>query len=328
MTIRLHVAILPGVLDSALGTVMDIAHAANRLLSEAGRRPAFDIVPVGPSAGTVPLSSGLRLTGVGRLGPCTKREIVVMPGANQATAGEVLGWLDTRPARSAVAWLGDANAAGSRIYAGCTGTFIAAEAGALNGHRATTTWWLAPTFGDRYPDVRLDLTRVLVQSGSLTTAGAAFAHADLMLALVEQEVSVELARLCARYLLLDARRVRSSYPLLGRLAREDSFAARAERWVADHLAEPFTAADWAEALHTSSRTLARRLQAKTGMTPLQFVQRARVERAVHLLESTRAPIDTIASQVGYTDATALRRLIRRELGTNPKDVRLRLSPKA
>jgi len=321
MPIRLYVAVLPGVLDSALGTALDVPAAANRLLKEAGRRPAFDIRPVASASGPLTLGSGLKLSGLGRFEPCGARDLIVVPGADRVSPDELLRWLETPALRKAVGWLRDGHSAGSEIYAGCTGTFVAAEAGALQGARATTTWWLAPTFGQRYPDVSLDLRKVVVDSGSVITAGAAFAHADLMLALMARHVSVDLVRQITRYLLLDGRRVRSSYPLLGRLTHDDTFTIQAERWVHENMGIPFTAETWAEALHTSTRTLARRIRTRTGLTPLQFVQRVRMSRAIQLLESSSAPIEAIALQVGYADSTALRRLIRRELGTSPRDVR-------
>ena len=326
MSIRLHVLALPGALDSALGTVLDVAHTANRLSSESGRRAVFDVCPVAMSAGGQRLASGLRLSGLGRAERCGRRDVLVLPGANHATPAELLRWLATPPVRKAVDWVADAHAAGAKVYAGCVDTFVAAESGILAGARATTTWWLAPTFAQRYPAVQLEARRVLVEAGTVTTAGAAFAHADLMLALVQRCVSADLARLCARYLLLDTRRVQAGYPLLGRVAREDSFAARAERWVLAHLATAFTAEHRAEAMHVSTRTLARRIRTATGLTPLQFVQRLRVDRALHLLESSAASVESVAAQVGYADATALRRLTQRALGSNPRELRRQARP--
>ena len=95
MSIRLHVLALPGAMDSALGTVLDVANTANRLSSESGRRPVFDVRPVATSAGAMSLASGLRLSGLGRLEPCGKRDVLVLPGANQATPAEVLRGLVT-----------------------------------------------------------------------------------------------------------------------------------------------------------------------------------------------------------------------------------------
>lgn len=328
MTIRLHVLALPGALDSALGTVLDVVAAANRLCALRGQRPAFALNVVAFGGRSLKLGSGLRLSGLAPALPCRGRDAVVVPGANQATEADVLAWLQAPAVQRAMRWLAAAHASGARIYAGCTGTFVAAECGALAGGAATTTWWLAPSFARRYAGVRLEMQHVLVQSGRVCTAGAAFAHADLVLRLVEQLACAELARLCARYLLLDGRRLHASYPVLGRLAPSDGFAERAERWAQAHLAERFTAAQWAAALHTSARTLARRLRAASGLAPLQFVQRLRVARALHLIETTRAPIESVAAQVGYTDTAALRRLLRRAVQASPRELRSRVAPRA
>lgn len=326
MPIPLHILVLPGTMDSALGTVLDVAHTANRLAAATGRRPLFDVRPVTPSGSAQTLASGLRVSGLARLEACGRRDLLVLPGIGAVTAAEVLRCLAAPASRRAAGWVADAHAAGAQIYAGCVGTFVAAESGVLAGRRATTTWWLAPAFAQRHPAVRLEPRRVLVQDGDVTTAGAAFAHADLMLALVQRHASPELARECARYLLLDTRRVQPSYPVLGRVAREDSFAARAESWAVARLAAPFDTEQWAAALHVSPRTLARRIRLATGLAPLQFVQRLRVDRALQLLESSAAPVESVAAQVGYADATALRRLMRRELGSSPRELRRQARP--
>jgi len=325
MPIRLHILVLPGTMDSALGTVLDVAHTANRLVAAQGRRPLFEVLPASTGVAQT-LASGLRVSGLMRLPACARRDLLVLPGAGAVSAAELQRWLATPVLRRATAWVADAHAAGTPIYAGCVGTFVAAESGALAGRRATTTWWLASEFAQRYPDVRLEPRRVLVRDGAVTTAGAAFAHADLMLALVQRHGSAELARQCARYLLLDTRRVQPAYPLLGRVAREDGFAARAESWAAARLATPFDTEAWADALHVSARTLARRIRQATGLAPLQFVQRLRVDRALQLLESSATPVEGIAAQVGYADATALRRLMRRELGSSPSELRQQARP--
>lgn len=321
MTQRLVLVLQSGVVDAAFGTVLDVAGTANRLLAGASRPPAFEVRVCAPVPPGQRLASGLTVSGLRPLPRCGPRDWVVIPGANHVTAAEVAAWLAGDEARRLARWIARAVAAGARVHAGCTATFLAAEAGVLDGGDATTTWWLAPLFAQRYPHIRLDARRVLARSGAVTTAGAAFAHADLMLALVEQAASVDLARQCARYLLLDTHRVQASFPLLGRLARADDFTARAERWALQHLDRPLRCADWARALHTSERTLARRLKAATGMSPLQFLQRARIERAAHLIETTTQPIEQIAASVGYGDAATLRRLLRRELGTSPRGLR-------
>jgi transcriptional regulator GlxA family with amidase domain len=214
------------------------------------------------------------------------------------------------------------HARGARIAAACIGGFVLAESGLLDGHDATVSWWLGPMFRERYPRVRLDESRMLVVSGDFVTTGAAIAHMDLALWLVRQ-VSPELAAVTARYLIVDARPSQAPYVIPDHLAHNDPMVARFERWARGHLSDGFALNAAAAALSTSPRTLQRRIEAVLGKSPLGYFQDLRVERAVHLLKTSRSDLETIASQVGYSDAVTLRALLRRKLGRGVREIRAR-----
>jgi transcriptional regulator GlxA family with amidase domain len=202
----------------------------------------------------------------------------------------------------------------------CIGTFVLAEAGLLDGEEATTTWWLSPLFRQRYPRVRLDDSRILVQSNTMLTAGAALSHLDLALALIRR-ASPELANLTARYLVVDVRTSQSIYSIPDHLAHADPLIQRFERWARGRLAEGFSLDQAAEALRTSKRTLARRMEDVLGKSPLAFFQELRVERAVHLLKTSDSSVDQIATQVGYAGGVTLRALLRKRLGRGVSEIR-------
>ena len=140
------------------------------------------------------------------------------------------------------------------------GTFVLAESALLDGEEATTTWWLSPLFRQRYPRVRLDESRIIVQSNTVLTAGAALSHMDLALAIIRR-ASPELANLTARYLVVDVRTSQSIYSIPDHLANSDPLIRRFERWARGRLAEGFSLDQAAQALGTSKRTLARRMEA-------------------------------------------------------------------
>jgi transcriptional regulator GlxA family with amidase domain len=209
---------------------------------------------------------------------------------------------------------------GALTATACIGTFVLAEAALLDGEDATTTWWLAPLFRRRYPRVRLDESRIIVQSNAVVTAGAALSHLDLALALIRR-ASPELANLTARYLVVDVRTSQSIYSIPDHLAKADPLIEQFERWARGRLAEGFSLDEAVKALATSKRTLARRMQGALGKSPLAFFQDLRIERAVHLLRTGHASVDQIAAEVGYTEGVTLRALLRQKLGRGVREIR-------
>jgi transcriptional regulator GlxA family with amidase domain len=161
---------------------------------------------------------------------------------------------------------------------------------------------------------------MIVKSGKFITAGAALSHMDLALWLIRQK-SPRLAALTAKYLVVDSRPAQSAYILADHLAHSDPLVERFERWARGRLTEGFSLDDAAGASRTSKRTLARRMQAVLGKSPLSYFQDLRVERAVHLLKTTDESIEAIAARVGYADGVTLRTLLRRHLGHGIKEIR-------
>jgi len=206
------------------------------------------------------------------------------------------------------------------MSAACIGTFVLAESGLLDHQDSTTTWWLAPLFRRRYPSVRLDESRMIVKSGKVVTAGAALSHIDLALWLIRQR-SPRLAGLVARYLVVDSRPAQSVYALVDHLTHSDPLVERFERWARASLGTGFSLDQAAAAVGASKRTLARRMRAVLGKSPLSYFQELRVERAVHLLKTTDQSVKTIAARVGYADDLTLRALLRRRLGRGIREIR-------
>jgi transcriptional regulator GlxA family with amidase domain len=206
------------------------------------------------------------------------------------------------------------------MAAACIGTFVMAESGLLNQQHATTTWWLAPFFRQRYPSVLLDESQMIVRSGRVVTAGAALSHVDLALWLV-RGVSPQLADLVAKYLIVDSRPSQSVYAVSDHLVHSDPVVQRFESWARSRLARGFSLAEAAKAVGASKRTLARRMESVLGKTPLSYFQGLRVERAVHLLKTGNASVEQVAARVGYTDGATLRALLRRQLNLGVKEIR-------
>jgi transcriptional regulator GlxA family with amidase domain len=247
-------------------------------------------------------------------------DAVVMPAILYMRPAPLVQALAGSEVREAGAVLRKWAGRGALTATACIGTFVLAEAALLDGEEATTTWWLSPLFRQRYPRVRLDESRIIVQSNAVVTAGAALSHLDLALALIRR-ASPELANLTARYLVVDERTSQSIYSIPDHLAHADPLIQQFERWARGRLAEGFSLDQAAKALATSKRTLARRMQSVLGKSPLAFFQDLRIERAVHLLRTGHTSVDQIAAEVGYAEGVTLRALLRRRLGRGVREIR-------
>ncbi|MCX4747744.1 helix-turn-helix domain-containing protein [Kitasatospora sp. NBC_01287] len=320
---KISVLVLDGVFDSGLAAILDVLQAANELRGELPQPPpAWEVALIRADDAPVHTAAGHTVNAVD-LATAPAPELLVLPGVGHKRPAPLLAWLDSPERQPTLDLLARARADGVPLAAACTGSFLLAESGLLDGLPATTSWWLAPAFRHRYPQVALDENRMVTHAAGITTAGAALAHLDLALALV-RERSPLLADLTARYLVVDSRPGQASYAIPGHLARNDPTVAAFERWVREHLDRPLRIADAARAVGTSERTLQRALDRVLGIPPLRFAQRVRLEQAAHLLRTTDLPTDVVARRVGYENATTLSTLLRERLGTTPG--RLRRAP--
>ncbi len=315
-----RVLCLPNVFDVTLHIVLDTLRVASDL---AGDRVKASVELVTLDGQAVRSAGGHQLRPTS--GPTAKRShIVVVPGFYARHDPEsVIHHVDECVAGGSSKWLRAQYRSGAHIATACTGTWVVAESGLLDGRQATTTWYFAESFAARYPAVKLDARRMITVDQRMHCAGAAFAHTDLAMALVTLVYGVELCREVAALLLLDARPSQSQYMIPGYLSEPHEDFRELDAWVREHLAAGFSVDEMARAKGLSKRTLARRLATATGETPVEFVRRIRVEHASHLLRTTTEPLLEIALRVGYRDTSTLRRLIRDKVGLNPNQMRPR-----
>lgn len=318
---RIALALVPGCLDASLGITLTLVATANALCRAQGRPDAsFQLSLVGTKGGTSTSAAGLRIAHE-PLVVARNADLLLFPGAFVENAQAMHTWV-TQPALQP--WLdvvAERQALARPMAASCAGTWVLAQAGALNERQATTVWWLGAAFRERYPRVSLDIERMVVSDGPVVTAGAALAHTDLLLHLVARTAGAPVAERCARLLMADLREVQSRHVSLAWMAEADPLMRLACRWIDKHLADAIDVAALAQALHLTPRTLARRCVQALGLSPWRLVQRRRVEAAADLLRTTTLPFEKVAAKVGYNDPSALRALIRRELGIAPSALR-------
>ncbi len=228
-----------------------------------------------------------------------------------------------------------ARARGQRILSLCTGAFILAEAGILDGQRATTHWAECADLAARYPRVTVDPDVLYVDDGDLLTSAGSAASIDLCLHVVQQDYGSEVAARLARDLVVplyreggQAQFIDTPIPALADHGQH--LFADTLTWLQAHLDQEVTVADLAGRAAMSPRTFARRFQASTGTTPYQWIVRERIRLAQRLLETTDLPVDTVAVKTGFATAGNLRKHFSRAVRTSPhayRDAfRARLSP--
>ncbi|CAN5818363.1 helix-turn-helix domain-containing protein [soil metagenome] len=318
---RIHILVLDGVFDLGLAALTDTLGTANQLAGSLANAPSpveVTLVGVRRRAQT---AQGLTVPVV-PVHSVAKPDVVLVPALGAKMPDTLAARLAHADVADATVTLRQWSNAGAVAGAACTGTFVLAESGLLDGQRATTSWWLAQMFRQRYARVVLDECRMLVNSARCITAGAALAHLDLALSIVRGR-SPALATLAARYLLVEARGSQAEFVIPDHLSHADPVVERFEGWARQQLAQGFSLEEAAVAVGASKRTLARRLHSVLGKTPLSYFQDLRVERAVHLLRTGSESIDQIATQIGYADGVTLRVLLRRKLGRGVRELRAR-----
>ncbi len=307
----MHVGLvaIDGCFTSGLAALVDILGTAESARPEVDESiPPFqlDIVGLHP---TVTTGAGFTVPVTMGFDAIPELDVIVVPAFGTMNASDTLGALHTASGRQLVEALEQVRAGTCTVAAACTGVFAVAETGLLDTRRATTSWWLGATFRKRYPRVDLDLDTMVVADERTVTAGAAFAHVDLALALVRRSSSA-LAEHVARLLVIDQRPSQGGYLAVDHLEHDDAMVRDFELHVRHNLHESLDVATSARSIGTSRRTLERRTQLALGMSPLALIRRLRAERAMHLLRTTDLSVEQIAPQVGYANASTLRTLLR------------------
>jgi transcriptional regulator GlxA family with amidase domain len=212
---------------------------------------------------------------------------------------------------------------GVRLASVCSGAFILAEAGVLDGRRATTHWQRTSQFLKRYPEVKLDPDRIFVRDGNIWSSAGITAGIDLALAMAAEDFGDEVTQKTARQLVLYHRRSggQSQFSSLLELKAPAGRFAPLLAWAREHLDAPLTVEDMAAQAGMSSRHFARAFIAETGTTPSKAVERLRIEVARQRVQSSSEAIERVAETTGFRDPERMRRAFIRAFGQPPQSLR-------
>ncbi|KLD62824.1 GlxA family transcriptional regulator [Dyella japonica] len=215
-----------------------------------------------------------------------------------------------------------------RIAAICTGAFLLAETGLLDGRRATTHWLLARDLAERFPKVLVEEDRIFIIDGPIWTSAGMSAGLDLALAMVEKDLGAEVARQVARKLVLYHRRAggQSQFSTLLELEPKSDRIQSALTYAKSHLQSALSVEELAAAANLSARQFSRAFRAETGQSPAKAVEHLRLEAARLMMEQTRHPVEVVAREVGFADRERMRRAFLRAYGQPPQAIRRQSTP--
>ena len=273
--------------------------------------PRYRLLVCAGEEGPLATTGGLTMTAPYGLESLGRAGTVVVPAWRSAAQ---------LPPPEAVEALRKAHREGARIIGLCTGAFVLAAAGLLDGRAATTHWMYAPTLAKRYPQVQVDPRELFIDDGDVLTSAGTAAGIDLCLHVVRTDHGAEAAAALARRLVVPARRTGGQAQYIDRSLPEEignDPLAEVVTWALDNLSKQFDVETLAARAYMSRRTFDRRFRSLTGSAPLQWLISQRVLQAQRLLESTDVSVDEVARRCGFRSPVALRGHFRRQLGVSP-----------
>ena len=316
---RVLIVVFPGFLMLDAAGPFDAFSLASRQVVAAGRAPAYAVELAALEPGPVVSSSGMVAVATrGLRGAMRDVDTLLIAGGTGARAASESGSLlaAIRRLRGRVRRLGSV----------CTGAFVLAAAGQLDGRRATTHWQYASELASRYPQIDVEADAIYVKDSPLYTSAGVTAGIDLALALIEEDLGRDIALAVARDLVVFARRpggqTQFSVHLAAQFASESSLSAL-QKWMMEHPEEDLSVERCAARVGMSPRNFARVFVRELGVTPAAWVLAMRVERAQALLVDTRSGVDEIAARCGFGAAETMRRAFLRRLRASPTAYRQR-----
>jgi transcriptional regulator GlxA family with amidase domain len=280
--------------------------------------PGYRVTVAAPQVGPLRTST-VSLVPDARLDQCDGRiDTLIVAGGGGTRRAEEHPWL--------VEWIAEAAGRSRRVASVCTGAFLLAKAGLLDGRRATTHWASCTDLAARYPAVSVERDPIFVRDGNVSTSAGVTAGMDLALALVEEDLGRKVALEAARWLVVFLQRPGGQAQFSAQLSAQAADRAplrELQAWIPDHLDEDLSVPALARRACMSDRNFARAFRRETGETPGAYVEAARVERARIALETGDLPVEAIAAQVGFGTVETMRRAFRRQVGVSPIEYRTR-----
>lgn len=326
-TLKVGIIAYENCTSSMILGMMDILSLANaqwphfRASSSASEHPLFNIEIITLSGKPVMSFNQYPITPHASAKQPSKYDIIYVPGF-LGDPEQVI-----RQQREVIVWLKQQYASGRKLIAACNGNLLLAETGLLDGKKATTHWSLVHFFENRYTHIVLKPEKIIVDEGDIISAAGVSAYMNLAIYLVAKYGSPELASHCSKIFLVDAgRKVQAPYFVFtSPKSHGDEEVVKIQDWLETNFKKPVSIDTMAKTFNLSRRTLSRRFKMATGDSPLEYLQRLRIENAKRLLESSSRTFSEITWQVGYNDISSFQRLFSKSTGLSPSAYRRKFS---
>ena len=313
---KISVLIMEQSLPSGIIGVLDIFKMAGACWDKStgfGLKKLFDVEIVSVDGKPLSYSNTFIFKPDKSIDEVTESDLIIVPSSGYSPE-TLCGYSD-----KLIDWLRFHHEKGTHIAGGCTGAFVLAEAGILDGRFATTHWGYADLFRERFPEVLLTTDKMITEDGNVFCSGGGSAGIDLCLHLLERYCGQTVANRCAKILLLErGRETQKPFSIFHKKkTHNDADIIKAQNWIDQYYDNTFQIDDLSSHVGMSLRNFKRRFKSATGDSPLVYIQKLRIEVAKKILESKTSGIEEIANHVGYDDVGFFRKLFLRYAGVSP-----------
>lgn len=319
VSLLIHEDIYP----SSIGGIIDLFSGANEWLVEVGRRPMFELELVGERVEDIRLDVPARFCCYKTMDKVIQTDLIIVPGF-KGDAARIL-----EKYNPFVHWIRKMNEAGAEIASMCVGSFFLAEAGLLNNKPATSHWAAADEIQLRYPLIKVQSDRIITDQGGIYTSGGGFSALKLILYLIEKFCGREAVLMVSKRYSIDIDYESQAHFTVfsGQRQHNDEIILKSQAYIEQHYGTNLSIDQVSALCSTGKRNFIRRFKAATNNTPIEYLQRVRIEAAKKTLENEDCSLEEIMDRTGYQDLKTFRMIFKRLTGLTPRDYRKRYSRK-
>ena len=305
--------------SSSVASVIDLFSGVNWCLEHSGQSPAFNLELVSEKENNIALDVPARFICHRTIEKVTRTDLIIVPGFNGDSKAILKKYSAT------INWIKEMNRSGTEIASMCVGSFFLAEAGLLNGKTATSHWAATDEMQLRYPLIKVKSDRVITDQDGIYTGGGAFAALKLILYLIEKFCGRETALLVSKQFSIDLDPASQAHFAIftGQRQHNDDEILKSQAYIEQNYSTNISIGQVSALTNTSMRNFIRRFKAATNNTPIEYLQRVRIEAAKKALEDKNLPLNEVVNITGYEDIKTFRMVFKKMTGLSPSDYRKR-----